>query len=320
MFKIAVVGAGWYGCHISKSLLNREFNVDLFEKAGVFGGVSSRNQNRLHMGFHYPRSQKTRIQARESFPIFSSTYGFVLQEVQNNFYAVHCQSLVDFETYIGIFAYEGFDFDVVPQNIYPNLSALIRVQERVINPSISKIYFEGQIGHALVRSPFDLAWRSRYDLVIDCTCGQLIPIKEDYYYERFAYLEVSTYEELPSLIVMDGPFFSIFPTANGTFTITHVQKGVLGTSSARDELDNVFCDEEEFIDDVLGAVESDLGSSIREKIRFSKVVYTIKLKPREHTEARVVDLRISDNCVTIIPGKIEAIFEAEQRVLDIVGR
>ena len=37
------------------------------KKKDIFNGASGYNQNRLHLGFHYPRSKKTRIQSKVGF-------------------------------------------------------------------------------------------------------------------------------------------------------------------------------------------------------------------------------------------------------------
>ena len=55
--KIAILGAGWFGCHIASKLKIKN-DVDLYEKKNqILSGTSSYNTNRLHHGFHYPRSK-----------------------------------------------------------------------------------------------------------------------------------------------------------------------------------------------------------------------------------------------------------------------
>ena len=58
--KIAIIGAGWFGCHIALEILKlNKFKIQIFERnKDIFNGASSNNQNRLHLGFHYPRSKK----------------------------------------------------------------------------------------------------------------------------------------------------------------------------------------------------------------------------------------------------------------------
>jgi L-2-hydroxyglutarate oxidase LhgO len=59
--KIAVIGAGWFGCHIAYQLIKKNYSVKIYEERNdIFCGASGNNQNRLHLGFHYPRSLITR--------------------------------------------------------------------------------------------------------------------------------------------------------------------------------------------------------------------------------------------------------------------
>ena len=58
--KIAIIGAGWFGCYIGYELIKSGYDIKIFEKEkNIFLGASGFNQNRLHLGFHYPRSYKT---------------------------------------------------------------------------------------------------------------------------------------------------------------------------------------------------------------------------------------------------------------------
>ena len=69
--KIAIIGAGWFGCHIGHELLKEGHKVTIFEREKeLFNGASGNNQNRLHLGYHYPRSNLTRVQSKKGFNIF----------------------------------------------------------------------------------------------------------------------------------------------------------------------------------------------------------------------------------------------------------
>ena len=69
--KIAIIGAGWFGCHIAYELMNDGHEIKIYEKENdIFLGASGFNQNRLHLGFHYPRSFITREQSKKGFKYF----------------------------------------------------------------------------------------------------------------------------------------------------------------------------------------------------------------------------------------------------------
>jgi hypothetical protein len=85
---VAIIGAGWYGCHIAKALKARGAKVTVFEQGpDLFVGSSAKNQFRLHLGFHYPRSYPTRMQIKTSFDRFQVEYPEFFIDVDTNVYA-----------------------------------------------------------------------------------------------------------------------------------------------------------------------------------------------------------------------------------------
>jgi len=62
--RVAIVGGGLFGVMAALKLSQHGFATTIFEKqSSVLLGASYINQNRLHMGYHYPRSDQT---AREA--------------------------------------------------------------------------------------------------------------------------------------------------------------------------------------------------------------------------------------------------------------
>ncbi len=89
MKKIAVIGGGWYGCHIARELALAGFDVTLFESnEDVFQGISGNFGVRLHAGPHYPRSEKTRKGCRTGYEEFLRTYPDLVVEHAYSIYAL----------------------------------------------------------------------------------------------------------------------------------------------------------------------------------------------------------------------------------------
>ena len=87
--KVAIVGGGWYGCHIALSLAKKGYDVTIFEKnVGIFSGISGRFGIRLHAGPHYPRSLKTRLSCRKGFVKFHKKYPELINEHQYSIYGL----------------------------------------------------------------------------------------------------------------------------------------------------------------------------------------------------------------------------------------
>ena len=73
--RVAIIGAGWYGCHLGSSLKALGFDVRVFEQHHrPLHEASGNNQFRLHLGFHYPRHHGTRVQSRDGFARFMERY------------------------------------------------------------------------------------------------------------------------------------------------------------------------------------------------------------------------------------------------------
>ena len=74
-FSIAIIGAGWTGCHLALELAKDGHRITLFDKGNdILSGVSGSFGIRLHRGPHYPRSGKTRESCHASFSKFSKAY------------------------------------------------------------------------------------------------------------------------------------------------------------------------------------------------------------------------------------------------------
>ena len=74
--KIAVVGAGIFGVTAAWKLASLGHNVDLYEREKeILQAASGINQYRLHMGYHYPRSDETAMDSKIGAQVFQEEYG-----------------------------------------------------------------------------------------------------------------------------------------------------------------------------------------------------------------------------------------------------
>lgn len=130
--KIAIIGAGWYGCHLAICLIEHGHDIVIYEKNKIFSGSSSKNQNRLHLGFHYPRSKKTRDLCKNGYEKFENKYTTIAKNVSANKYYISKNSILDFETFCGIFNHENIKY-VLSNNNLNNTQGCISVNEKVID-------------------------------------------------------------------------------------------------------------------------------------------------------------------------------------------
>lgn len=87
--RVLVVGAGFFGLTISRTLAEMGFDVTVLEASPRLGmGASWANQARVHGGYHYPRSLLTGKRSRESLKRFVSDYGSAVDSSVTSVYAI----------------------------------------------------------------------------------------------------------------------------------------------------------------------------------------------------------------------------------------
>ena len=97
--KIAIIGSGFFGITLGL-ILSKKHNVDIYEKENkILCGATSANQLRFHLGYHYPRSQKTILEINKSKDLFTSFYGKKVFGKTFNYYLIAIKSKVNFKKY-----------------------------------------------------------------------------------------------------------------------------------------------------------------------------------------------------------------------------
>jgi hypothetical protein len=87
--KIAIVGAGIFGCEIGIALAKGGHAVTLLEaEEQILSGASKVNQARIHTGMHYPRDLKTARESFEAYEAFISKYPGPITRKLNQYYAI----------------------------------------------------------------------------------------------------------------------------------------------------------------------------------------------------------------------------------------
>ena len=86
--RIAIIGAGFFGtaCAIR---LSKKHNAHLFEKKNtILCGASKANQQRFHLGYHYPRSKKTIDEIKINYKEFTNFFGNNVFGKTVNYYGI----------------------------------------------------------------------------------------------------------------------------------------------------------------------------------------------------------------------------------------
>lgn len=330
---IAIIGAGFYGCHIAESLLRLGFKVDIFESAGdVLTRASANNQFRLHQGFHYPRNFATRTQSMEGFQLFRERYPMLRHQIQHNVYAVsQTESLIDFKTYRSIMASSGLDFSDVDPGEYGlrDCEGAVRTAEEYVDISAARTFFRGKLSKSLhLNSPIDIQQISNdpsFSYIIDCTWGhaQILP---GVYYEPcllLYYQDGDNRYRDHAITLVDGDLCSLYPTdTKDLLTLSSVPFTPLGKYATSVEavlrLRSITADEIEFKRKAFEDQMNYYLPDFLDGLEFVGPQLSIKTKPHGSSANRSCRVWSHNKVITVLSGKIDTVFHAFDQVISLI--
>ncbi|MCG9666191.1 FAD-binding oxidoreductase [Vibrio mediterranei] len=341
--KIAIIGAGWYGCHLAQVFLQKGYEIRIFEKSTqTISGASKRNQNRLHLGFHYPRDHETRTQSKVGYEWFIEHYGSLTREIDNNFYAVpNTDSTIDFETYKLIMdgtklEYRAHEKKYIEKHYgFENMQGYIECDERVVRNDLASRYFNDILSkHIVFNTYVDLndnavceALRENYDFIINCTWGATGQLEDlNYFFEPCIYFYYrSKKDEQIALTIMDGEFYSLYPYYEDIYTLTSVKHTPIGQyteiNKALVALNKAKRDDS-FVYDKRVTFEKEFSKYYPEFLQdfiFDSVEFSMKTKVVSSTDYRGCFVKNEKNIITVFSGKIDTLHIAELEVMKLIS-
>ena len=212
--KVAVVGAGIFGCTVAVDLARAGVTVDLYEqRTGILDGATARCQARLHSGYHYPRSDTTAKQAHDGALEFAARYPDAIARARNHFYVIAPESKTTPEDYLAFCDRNGLPYEVVEKPTQVHTAGLVvRVPEAFVDVAVLRRLLYGDLMRAGVRQVLGCSSHDAadYDVTIWATYGR--PWHQPLQYElcEVALLELGRYER-DSFVVVDGEFTSLDP-------------------------------------------------------------------------------------------------------------
>lgn len=344
--RIAIIGAGWYGCHIATQLIREGCHVSVFQPGGIgFQEASGNNQFRMHLGLHYARSSDTRHQSRDGFFRFKERYPKFTRDVENNLYLVpKKESLIDFNTYLAIMLSSGINVDPVMLHQFPYIQSnliegSVKCNEKVILTKKALNFFNEKLHDFVINEKIsnknikDINNKITingeiFDYLIDCTWGALDDIEDGYFFEGtvlFYYRNrCKELPDFPALTLVDGPLWSLYPCEDPSiYTLSHVAYTPIARGASRSEVQ----------ERVRGITKKDL-----EHIRFAMVEHVtkyvpdfhdmfefvgiqraIKMKPTLANDSRSCSIICRGRRLKVISGKIDNIFHAMDGILGHIG-
>lgn len=335
--RIAIIGGGWYGCHIASSMIALGFDVQLFEKNdSLMQEASGNNQFRLHLGFHYPRHAGTRMQSRDGFSRFVERYAALSRVVSENIYAVPKEtSLIDFDTYKLIMTATGIRYHTAEKCgiELENIDGMMRADERVLLLAKSRSYFShhlrfvtnlgAKIESVEETDRYVTVNGERFDYLVDATWGHFSKVETPTYYEPTLLLYFEGKASLPALTFVDGPLYSIYPTEVETiYTLSSVPHTPLGrfetSEEARAALSSV---NNTLVSEKARAMVQQAQENVPHFLDYYRFVgpqLSIKTKPVGNSDDRSCYVGRNGRVFSVMSGKIDTIFFATERILTMI--
>ena len=243
--KIAIVGAGIFGCSIALDLDKKNFHTVLFEKEqDIMLLASKNNHNRIHYGYHYPRSLDTTIQSLRGYNSFKEYYGDSLVSGFRNYYAIAKEgSYISSEFYKEFCDKAGISYESSYPDEYLLNSNLVSDCFLTEEPVYDWESLQNIIKHKISKSKIDLRISTDYiksneefDFVINCSYSNINKISEFHNVKGLSFRKqdiiipiFKSKMERIGLTVMDGPFCSILPKGKelNKFLLYHAKYSIV---------------------------------------------------------------------------------------------
>lgn len=339
MKKIFIIGGGWYGCYVAY-ILSNQYDIYIFEKeSDIFKSSSYYNQNRLHLGYHYPRSDGTRKLCRSGYSKFLQKFKSLADDIDDNYYAISKDSIIDYQTFINIFKPDYYDYELIENNDFTNIDGkLIKVTEKVINSKKSKQFFKEQLkdkvkfvfnyqvnkiedretltGHHIGNKIIINDGEYTGDFLFDCTYNQLQLHPDTHLYEKsLSLIYKKATSKNYSLTVMDGPFCSIYPQfkKENIYTLTDVKETPLIKSKNINDIYN-YSFNKKILEKKKKLFESNIKNYIphfKEHFQYIDHFLSFKCKLVSSSDSRELVIEYKGNRLSVNCGKITGIFELE---------
>lgn len=121
VINVAVIGGGMFGAEIALKAKSYGLSVEVYEaKNDILSGASANNQNRLHLGFHYPRDLETGKQSIRGFDAFKQKYAGCIQDgFLNAYFIANKGSLTSPTEFLEFCELLGASYKIISPGTFP---------------------------------------------------------------------------------------------------------------------------------------------------------------------------------------------------------
>ena len=256
--RISIFGGGIFGLTVFILLRKKGFDCYLYEKEKeLLSGASTKNLNRVHLGYHYPRDKQTVYQSKKGFISFTKFYSKSIIKNFENYYAIAKSSKVNSRKYEKFLKETKLNYRKINLNKFRFKTNLIESVYKVSEPIYSWSLLKKQIFQLIKKDKKRIFLRSvissikrkknKYyfknnknndvtDIVINATYEGCNSISKNmcgtnnFEYQLTNIMEINS-KKFKSIgfALMDGPFFSFLPIGSqkNKQILYHVKHSVL---------------------------------------------------------------------------------------------
>jgi glycerol-3-phosphate dehydrogenase len=353
---VVIIGAGLFGLSTAIILAEKGIKVTVLEKSNNFmKGASLVNQNRIHYGYHYPRSLETGKESLYSMQSFLDYYGDCVVPSYKNYYAISkynskitSDDFVKFCKEINISLKESwpqknilnknmidqvwevyepsFDYNILRLNISKRLSKLknITLIRNAKISSINKINdsdIEVNFSNQIIKCNFLI--NASYASLKEILSMVNNNIQEAKF--QLVALPILRWKKPQSnfgITVMDGNFCSLIPKGNSKeeFILSHVKKSVIETQ---------VCNSKPTFKPFYGNIEYDIINESKKYFPIlskmecidSWITTKMVLPNQKNNDARPsIVLEHEDNIFSIFSGKITTCISSATEIYNKINK
>ncbi len=332
---IAIIGAGWFGCHIGYKLKKKNYKIQIFEKEkDIFENASGNNTNRLHLGFHYPRSLKTRKMSSDGYKKFIKQYSNLSIKLEENIYAIANDKFnkINPNTFENSMLKSKLKFKEyeVSKTDLQNVLKTYNTNERQIDHIKAKKFFLLKLKKNILLN-YEVKKVSRvkkkykinnvlYDYVINCSGQQSFRLDNiNLIYEHCVIsLYKSKNKKHKSYTIMDGPYYTLLKWNKNLFGLYSVKRSRLLISKdynkVRKSYINLNLKKKQIQERVVKGF-SKFYPKFNNNFKFVKNLHMIRTIIKNKKDARLCIVKKNNNFINVMSGKIDHIFYAFDEVL-----
>jgi len=352
---ICIIGGGFYGCMLAILLKEKSpnINIDLYEEnSDILKEAIRNNQQRLHLGYHYPRCEYTVDQCIRSYHSFLKYFEKYTKTVKSNLYVVHRDGHVSFEDYIKLYRKKNLNFKEINSSelssykMLKNIeqfSGAVLCEEKVLllGPLIEKtkkemknkninVFVDNEIikvdNNSMVHSH---NFNKKYDFVINTTyTNPDLGLNDESIQTKSELCFIPLYRDLEDtmtmsdtcITIMDGPYCSLYQTdAPGVLSLSNVVTTPYYKSKDPNKLKNI---KRNLSNDEVSKISKKIVDSslpfLSDKIKdMQQVGCYISLKTKlldDKNDFRGYYIRENNN-ISLMCGKISAIFDMKDSII-----